>query len=38
MTAELNNPGFRVIGGAAMIILLFSRTLFAKTKQRFVTG
>jgi hypothetical protein len=33
MTAELDNPGLRVVGGAAMIILLFSRTFFSKTKR-----
>jgi hypothetical protein len=34
MTAELDNPGLRVIGGMAMILLLFSRTFFSKTKRR----
>jgi hypothetical protein len=33
MTAELDNPGLRVIGGVAMIILLFSRTFFSRTKR-----
>jgi hypothetical protein len=33
MTAELDNPGLRVIGGIAMILLLFSRTFFSKTKR-----
>ncbi|MDR1339781.1 MAG: hypothetical protein LBK58_07000 [Prevotellaceae bacterium] len=34
MTAELDNPGLRVIGGMAIILLLFSRTFFSKTKRR----
>lgn len=33
MTAELDNPGLRAVGGAAMILLLFSRTYFNRTKR-----
>jgi len=36
MTSEFDNPGLRVIGGMAMILLLLSRSIFSKTKRRFV--
>ena len=36
MTSEFDNPGLRVIGGMAMILLLLSRTIFAKTKRRYL--
>jgi hypothetical protein len=34
MTSEFNNPGLRVIGGMAMILLLLSRTLVARSKRK----
>jgi len=36
MTSEFDNPGLRVIGGMAMILLLLSRTIFSRTKRRYV--
>ena len=36
MTSEFDNPGLRVIGGLSMILLLLSRSLFSKTKRRYV--
>jgi integrase/recombinase XerD len=36
LTSELDNPSLRFIGGCAMILLLFSRTFFGKTKRRYV--
>ena len=36
MTSEFDNPGLRVIGGMAMILLLLSRFVFSKTKRRYV--
>jgi hypothetical protein len=36
LTSELDNPSLRFIGGVAMILLLFSRTLFYKTKRKFL--
>ena len=36
MTSEFDSPGLRVIGGVAMILLLLFRTLFAKTKRRYL--
>jgi len=36
MTSEFDNPGLRVIGGMAMILLLLSRSIFARTKRKFV--
>ena len=36
MTSEFDNPGLRVIGGMAMILLLLSRSIFSKTKRRYV--
>lgn len=36
MTSEFDNPGLRVIGGLSMILLLMSRSLFSKTKRRYV--
>ena len=36
MTSEFDNPGLRVIGGMAMILLLLSRTLFSRTKRKYV--
>ena len=34
MAAEFDNPGLRVIGGVAMILLLISRTAFSQTKRK----
>jgi hypothetical protein len=36
MTSEFNNPGLRVIGGLAMILLLLTRTFVAKSKRRVI--
>ena len=36
MTSEFDNPGLRVIGGAAMILLLMARFFASKTKHRYV--
>ncbi len=36
LTGELENPAFRLLGGVAMIALLFSRTIFARTKRKFL--
>lgn len=36
MTSELDNPSLRFIGGVAMILLIFSRTFFNRTKRKFV--
>ena len=36
MTGEFDNPGLRVIGGLAMILLLLSRFVFSKTKRRYI--
>jgi hypothetical protein len=36
MTSEFDNPGLRVIGGLSMILLLLSRSVFSKTKRRYV--
>jgi hypothetical protein len=36
MTAELDNPALRLIGGMAMIGLLFSRAFAARTKRKFI--
>jgi hypothetical protein len=34
MTSELDNPGFRMIGGLAMILLLLTRAVAARTKRK----
>jgi len=34
MTSELENPAFRFIGGMSMILLLASRSIFARTKRK----
>lgn len=36
LTSELNNPSLRFIGGVAMILLIFSRTFFNRTKRKFL--
>jgi hypothetical protein len=36
MTGEFDNPGLRVIGGMAMILLLLSRSIFSRTKRRYI--
>ena len=36
MTAELDNPALRLIGGFAMIFLLVSRAFAARTKRKFI--
>jgi hypothetical protein len=36
MTSEFDNPGLRVIGGLSMILLLLSRSIFSRTKRRYV--
>jgi hypothetical protein len=36
MTSELDNPGYRVIGGFAMIALIFARSLYSRSKRRTV--
>jgi hypothetical protein len=36
MTAELDNPALRLIGGMAMIGLLLSRSFAARTKRKFI--
>lgn len=36
MTGEMDNPGFRFIGGMAMILLLFTRAFAARTKRKFI--
>jgi len=36
MTSEFDNPGLRVIGGMAMILLLLSRFIFSKTKRKYI--
>jgi hypothetical protein len=36
MTSEFDNPGLRVIGGLSMILLLLSRSVFSRTKRRYV--
>jgi len=36
MTSEFDNPGLRVIGGMAMILLLLSRSIFSRTKRKYV--
>jgi hypothetical protein len=36
MTSELDNPGYRVIGGFAMILLIFARSLYSRSKRRTV--
>ena len=36
MTSEFDNPGLRVIGGLSMILLLMSRSIFSKTKRKYV--
>ena len=35
LTHEVDNYAYRFIGGAAMILLIFSRTIFTKTKRKF---
>ena len=34
LSAEVNNSSYKFIGGVAMIILLFSRSIFAKTQRK----
>jgi hypothetical protein len=36
MTSELDNPGLRVLGGIAMILLLITRSFASKTKRKFI--
>jgi hypothetical protein len=36
MTSEFDNPGLRVIGGLSMILLLLSRSIFSRTKRRYI--
>ena len=36
MISELDNPSLRFIGGVAMILLIFSRTFFNRTKRKFI--
>jgi len=36
LTSELDNPSLRFIGGVAMIMLIISRSLFSRTKRRFI--
>jgi len=36
MTSEFDNPGLRVIGGLSMILLLLSRSIYSKTKRRYL--
>jgi hypothetical protein len=36
MTSEFDNPGLRVIGGLSMILLLLSRSVFSRTKRRYL--
>lgn len=36
MTSEFDNPGLRVIGGMSMILLLLSRSIFSRTKRRYL--
>jgi len=36
LTSELDNPSLRFIGGVAMILLIFGRSFFTKTKRKFV--
>jgi len=36
LTGELDNPSLRFIGGCAMILLILSRTIFARTKRKFL--
>lgn len=36
LTSELDNPALRFIGGVAMILLIFSRTFFGKTKRKYL--
>ena len=36
MTSEFDNPGLRVIGGLSMILLLLSRSIFSRTKRKYL--
>jgi len=36
LSSEIDNDSFKFIGGAAMILLLFSRQLFSFTKRKMV--
>jgi hypothetical protein len=36
MTSEFDNPGLRVIGGMSMILLLLSRSIYSKTKRKYI--
>jgi hypothetical protein len=36
MTSEFDNPGLRVIGGMSMILLLLSRSIFSRTKRKYI--
>jgi hypothetical protein len=36
MTSEFDNPGLRVIGGMSMILLLLSRSIFSRTKHKYI--
>jgi hypothetical protein len=36
LTGELDNPGLRFIGGAAMIALILTRTIVSRTKRRVI--
>lgn len=36
LTSELDNPSLRFIGGVAMILLIFSRTFFSRTKRKYI--
>lgn len=36
MTTELHNPSLRFIGGVAMILLIFSRSIFSKTRRKWL--
>jgi len=36
MTGELDNPALRFLGGAAMVLLILTRTVVSKTKRKFI--
>ena len=36
MTSELDNPGLRVLGGVAMILLLITRSFVSRTKRKYI--
>jgi len=36
MTGELDNPALRLIGGVAMILLIVTRTVVARTKRKYI--